>query len=253
MVIDITGVEKVGREPVKSAARALTIFEFFEQKRRALQLKEIINELGWPQSSTTVLLHSLTALGYLSFDRHKRVYFPTFRLRLLGDWLPPSIDPRLIDLMGELRAETGETVILAARNHLSIQYREVLDSSHDLRFHVVKGSMIPLTQTSLGWLVLSRLAPRNLEHTVRQVGIKIENKLSSKHISELVQNILRFSASDHCYVRDLPSVGGGCVAMMLPKSRDREDLVLGVGGVVNRLEPQMLDIVQSMRRVISLA
>src|SRR5262245_65659377 len=108
------------RAPVKSAARVLAIFEFFNERREPLSLKEITQRLGYPQSSTTVLLKSLIVLGYLNYDRKSRTYLPSLKLATLGSWIADHVVPRgpLLELMQVLRRERGESIALAAPDRI---------------------------------------------------------------------------------------------------------------------------------------
>src|SRR5947209_2873143 len=97
---------------VKSAIRVIEIFEFFEASREPRSLKEIINHLQYPQSSSTVLLKNLVSMGYLSYDCRLRKYFPTPRLGRLGDWVSGALfgEGRILNLMSEIHKATGELV-----------------------------------------------------------------------------------------------------------------------------------------------
>ena len=57
--------KQVSKRPaVKSAARAIEILDYFRTAQQPRSLKLICEGLGYPQSSTTVLLKTLTSLGY---------------------------------------------------------------------------------------------------------------------------------------------------------------------------------------------
>ena len=73
--------------PIKSAVRVLEVLDFFRQHREPVSLKGIAEQLNYPASSATVLLKNLTAMGYLSYDRAARTYFPTLKVAALGDWI----------------------------------------------------------------------------------------------------------------------------------------------------------------------
>src|SRR3546814_12336581 len=49
---------------VKSAGRALQILEYFDDARREANMIDISRALHYPESSTSILLRSLVALGY---------------------------------------------------------------------------------------------------------------------------------------------------------------------------------------------
>ena len=72
---------------VKSAARVIQIFEFFDTVRRECPVAEVADHYGWPHSSTSVLMRSLVTLGYLHYDSRRRTYLPSMRVAPLGDWV----------------------------------------------------------------------------------------------------------------------------------------------------------------------
>ena len=72
------------QDVVKSAARVLEVCEFFASRRMPATVRDICHGLGYPQSSTSVLLKSLHTLGYLAYDAAARCYIPASRVTLLG-------------------------------------------------------------------------------------------------------------------------------------------------------------------------
>src|SRR5689334_9384430 len=74
-------------ETVKSAVRAIEILEFFDRWRAPALVGTISAELGYPASSTSVLMRSLAKVGYLRYEPSARTYEPTERLPLLGSWI----------------------------------------------------------------------------------------------------------------------------------------------------------------------
>jgi DNA-binding IclR family transcriptional regulator len=150
---------KMQPSQVKSAARAIEILEYFKKVREPRAMSEIGLALGYPQSSTTVLLKTLIALGYLNFDRRARVYFPTPKVTSLGDWIPRALfgTSRVLEAMHDVHAATGETVSIGTKNDVYLQYVQIIQSVHALRFHVDEGTLRPLTQSALGWLLMSTM------------------------------------------------------------------------------------------------
>ena len=58
------------------------VFEFFAERQAPARLTEVARALGYPASSTFVLLKSLRSLGYLDYDRNDRTFLPTLRSAL---------------------------------------------------------------------------------------------------------------------------------------------------------------------------
>ncbi|MGF7161022.1 DNA-binding IclR family transcriptional regulator [Rhodoligotrophos appendicifer] len=237
--------------PVKSAARVLQIFEMFAVIKRPAPLKEIVERLEYPQSSTTVLLKSLVQLGYLHYDREARRYFPTTKISQLSHWLDSRLDDRILALMEEISRATGETVLLASRNDQFIQYQKVIDSSHEIRFHIVEGSQLPLTRTSLGWMFLSQMPLATAERLCKQINARLADKGQKTNINDIAERLKDISDKGYCYLPNLPLRAGGCISMMLPAINGSETFAVGVGGLVDRLNDQLGQILTVMRNAVS--
>ncbi len=99
-------------DKVKSAARAFEILEYFRLSRQPRSMSEIATALGYPLSSSTVLLKTLVKLGYLNYERRARVYFPTTKVTGLGEWIPRTLfgSGQVLDAMKDVHAATGEGV-----------------------------------------------------------------------------------------------------------------------------------------------
>ena len=130
---------------VKSATRAIEVLEYFKLSQQPRSMSELAADLGYPQSSTTVLLKTLVKLGYLNFDRQNRVYFPTPKVTSLGEWIPKVLfgSGKIIAAMKDVHAATGEGVFLGTKNDVYLQYMTTLPSIHALRFHIDEAPFVP--------------------------------------------------------------------------------------------------------------
>ena len=68
----------------RSIKRTLEVLEFFDSDHLVVSVSKISRALGYPQSSTSILLKSLGELGYLHYDRSTRTYRPTARVAFQG-------------------------------------------------------------------------------------------------------------------------------------------------------------------------
>jgi DNA-binding IclR family transcriptional regulator len=103
---------------VKSADRILEILEFFDDTRSPHSVSDIASALGYPQSSTTELLQTLSARGYIYFHQESRRYAPTLLISLLGDWGLASNEAGA-DILGLIRRlrfiQMGEEMTLPSK------------------------------------------------------------------------------------------------------------------------------------------
>lgn len=116
---------------VKSAVRAFEILEYFKLNQQRRSMSEIASDLGYPQSSTTVLLKTLLSLGYLSYDRQEHAYFPTPKLTALGEWVPTALfgTGKILDAMRDVHRATGEESSLAPKAKFTCSTHALLNPS----------------------------------------------------------------------------------------------------------------------------
>ncbi len=235
---------------VKSAARVIHILEFFDEVKRATSVAEVAEHHGWPHSSTSVLMRSLVALGYLHYDASERSYFPSTRVALLGDWIQDHRfkDGQLSRLMHRLNDETAETVVLAAQNGLHAQYLRVVQGTNTLRMHLHIGTLRPLFVSGTGRALLSQLDPAAIRKLARKYNARSDGQPLD------VARVLEQAEAD-CekgYAMSLNHVTprAGSIAMPLPTRPQDRPLVIGVAGLSDRLVANEHRYVDAMRRAV---
>jgi predicted transcriptional regulator len=93
--------------------RALIILEALAKAPRGMGISQLARELGMPKNSVFRILTTLYSSGYLQRDDEGRIYSLSRKILALGyealDEL--SLVDKSLDVMRELRDETGETVL----------------------------------------------------------------------------------------------------------------------------------------------
>jgi DNA-binding IclR family transcriptional regulator len=225
--------------PVKSAVRVLQVLEFFQHRRRPCALKEICEALQYPQSSGTVLMKNLVTLGYLSYDRATRLYFPTLKVAALGDWVSQALfgQGEIFELMRDLHVATGEAVSIALQNDIYMQYIRVIQSIHPLRFHTDEGSMRPLTQSAVGWMLLSVHPDRTVERLVRRANIATPPGAERQPLDTMMERVAAARRDGVAYAENIPLAGGATICALLPATVQGRAVALGMGGAIERIRP----------------
>lgn len=237
--------------PVKSAVRVLEVLDFFRQHRRPASLKEIAERLNYPPSSATVLLKNLTDLGYLSYERGAREYFPTLRVAALGDWINHELFGRgeIFELMQDLHIASGETVSIALQNDIYVQYIRVIQSTHPLRFYTEEGSQRPLTQSVTGWLILSTHSDAMVEKLVRRANIATPDSRDRQPLALMQERVAQARSAGVLYSENIPLAGGATVATLLPVKVQGKAVVLGLGGAIDRIRTHKERYVRLLREM----
>lgn len=238
---------------VKSSDRTLRVLEFFALVRRPATASEIKDTLGLPQSSTSLLLRSLVAQGYLEYLRPSRTFRPTVRVTMLGDWQREELfDPILSKQLDQLHEETKETIILGRLNLTSVHFIRVLRPTAEIQFYMREGSGRPLASSASGRALLSVLPEEQARKIVRRLNAEATD--ASKRVDEAalmkeLQAIRLTGISETKFafsgVRD-----AHVIAALIPRSRHADQLSVGIAGPRERVLPRREELIAALRTLI---
>ena len=191
-LVDIDDHHRGDAGMIKSAFRVFELFEFFAERRRSASVADIVEALGYPQSSASVLLKTLTKLRYLEYNRFTRQYVPTLRVALLGSWIHDQIfsNTSLAGLVDDLHAATGATVILGMQNDIHVQYIHMAQSSKGrLDWYIKPGSLRPLCRAAVGRVLLSQKTDVDVVYLLRRINAEERDVSKQMGESELLEEL----------------------------------------------------------------
>jgi DNA-binding IclR family transcriptional regulator len=231
---------------VKSAVRAIEVLELFSRERRPLTLSEVIEALGYPQSSTTVMLKSLLAIGYLNYNRETKTYYPNITVARLGDWMRESdiFGEPIQRLMQDLNERTTESVSIAVQNDINIHFLSVLNSNHKIKFFIPSSGQRTLLQSNLGWMLLSTKSDKEIASIYTQIGALNVHRMPP--LDEVMTHIRDIRRDGYCLIPDLPISGAASVAQLLPVTFHHQPVAIGIGGYVPRLRANLPQILEAL-------
>ena len=231
---------------VKSAGRVLQILEFFDDTRRAANMVDVSRALGYPESSTSILLRSLVTLGYLDYDRCKRTYRPTNRVRLLGSWIEPRLfqGDAIIRFMEDLNSETSDVVILASRNGMNAQYIHVVQARTALRLHLMPGTMRPIATSAVGYVLLSRMTDIEIVKLIRRVNAEAPTLADLVKIADIHDLVGGIRRDGYVAMDSKVTPGTSIIAMPLPTNVTTSPLVIAIGGPSERINSRRQELIE---------
>lgn len=237
---------------VKSAVRVLEVLELFDRLQREASVGEIARELGYPMSSTSMLLGNLLERGYLRHGPDQRTYFPTPRVTLLGAWIEPLLTPHaeVMRMMSELGEVTGETIILAAPTRDQAQYLYVVPATTTMRMHVGPGTMRPLLASGLGRTLLSTMPEDKIRHLVMRHNngpLATDGRVS---LAALQRELSTIRARGYTVVLHGVTPGAGLIGMVLPVELGGMPLAVGIGGWAPEMRTRQKEYVSLLRGAI---
>jgi DNA-binding IclR family transcriptional regulator len=214
-------------------------------------MKEIVTHLGYPQSSAIYLLKSLCDGGYLNFNKVGHSYFPTTKVRSLGSWIEGHLPENTIifDVMRVLRQQFGETVAVGTQSDLQLQYLKAIESDYPVRYHIGEGDLRPLLEAAMGWMLLSQHPSEVVESICRRTNQLVGEKRYDPNAVMVELNTIR--SSGYCLLEDrsIP-YHAATVAMLLPSKYNGQPMVIGLGGVLDRILERKMAIIEKMKTEI---
>ncbi|MET4275653.1 DNA-binding IclR family transcriptional regulator [Bradyrhizobium sp. F1.6.2] len=218
---------------VKSAGRVLRVLEFFDEIQRDARVAEVAERLGFPQSSTSILLNCLVELGYMDYLQESRSFLPSPRVTLLGTWLDkgPVRNGSLMRMLEELSHKTGDTVIIAARSGIYAQYIHVLQARATMRFHVPPGSRRLVVWSATGFSLLTSSSDKEIRSLCTRTNAEAALDISRIDINQVLENVERTRREGFFFSAGLVTPGAGSIAVPLPEGIDGWNRALAGRGI----------------------
>jgi DNA-binding IclR family transcriptional regulator len=253
-VTEATSYGSPGHGAVKSAARVLQLYEFFDEIQRDARVAEIAERLAFPQSSTSVLLRSLVDLGYMDYLPESRSFLPSPRVTLLGTWLDkgPVRNGSLIRMIEEISQTTGNTIIIAARNGIYSQYVHVLQARTAIRFHVAIGSRRLVAWSATGFALLIDVSEAEVRALCARTNAESIPGQPRVDVGQVLENVKRTREAGYFFSKELVTPGAGSIAVPLPDGIDgrHRALTVAVSGILDDIVRREQEIVILLNDVI---
>lgn len=235
---------------VKQVENVLRFFEFFSDEKVPATLTRLSAALSLPVSSTSNLIKTLREQGYLFEVRPRGGFYPTRRLFDVSQNIIDG-DPVLAsvrDQMAKLRSETGETVLLAARDGNDLIYLDTMVSDQGVRYSAEPGERRPIYAVSSGKALLAALDDKALMAELEAMDYSGANENSVTDPDKLFQIIVEgrqrgwfLNATEFT-----PEVSG--VGVMLEVAG--RQLGLSIAGPNYRMEGRHASIAEALTRSI---
>lgn len=235
---------------VKSAARAFEVIEIFAREQRPLHAREIQLALDIPASSAIVLVKSLMRLGYLRFDRRAKLYVPTLRVAMLGDWLRRGAlaSEGVLAAMRAVGSATGETTFLSTPNDVHMQVTHIVPGRQPITLSVKPGMLVSMTESAVGLAFLASRPDDEIEALCRRLN-RERHRADPVDVAAVMARVADARRRKYAAAYGLlPGVGS--VAAVLPAPLDTAQVVLCIGGPEARVREHERDYAREVLAAI---
>jgi DNA-binding IclR family transcriptional regulator len=249
----LTRIVEVDSSVIKTAGRVFEVLEYMREQRRAVTAREVSERLGYPRSSSLVLLKSMAALGYLRYDLQHRAFYATARLATLGDWVLDSMfqGGMLLELLDNVARITGQTAILAVENDIYAQYVQIVLGRGPMQFNVQPGTRRLLAMSGLGWVLLSMRSHAEIERIVQRTNSRLNPGGQRVDPAYVVERVRETREQGFAFSKGAVAEGVGVIGIALPPGDTAERIAIGIGGLVSQLERSRDAFVQVMKESIA--
>jgi DNA-binding IclR family transcriptional regulator len=238
--------------PVKSAQRVLELLEYFAEVRQPSSVGAIAQALGWPQSSTSVLLKGLAESGYFDHDSRTRLYTPNVRISMATAWVQEHMysEHNLLRLMEGVLAKSGHTVMIGTRRGLHVRYLHVLQATREGRFLAKIGSLRSLFHSAAGKVLLTTMPEREVADLLRKAnGLETvrANRMEFTTVRHEIESVRR---QGYAISTGASMPGAAALAVLVPVARDRDPMSLSLGGPMCEIEGERDRLVLILKQAI---
>ncbi len=238
---------------VKSAHRVLELLEFFAECRRPATVKDICQSLGYPQSSTSVLLRSLKESGHFDHDPRTGLYSPNIRLALTTAWIEDQLytEQSLLRMMQGALDSTGHTVMIGKRDGWHVRYLHVLQSTRTDSLTTKIGSLRSLFRTAAGKMLLTTLAERDIGRLLQNANAHEANPSDRVGIDTALQSRRQALLDGYAVARGIAMPGTAALAVLLPTPKGSEPMTLSLGGPIEEIEEELPALLEALRMAVA--
>lgn len=237
---------------VKSAQRVLEVLEYFAEIRRPASIKEISQSLGYPQSSTSVLMKCLVEAGYFDHELRTRMYVPNLRVALATAWIQEEMysTQSLLRLMEEVLKRTGHVTMIGIQEGVSVRYLHVLQASRSGQFAVKSGALRPLFRSAAGKMLLTAKSDREIATLLHKANALEPNVSLRLDIATAREELAHVRRAGYALSSGTATPGAAALAVLLPVRRGYEPMTLSVGGPLDEVRRDQAFLLQTLNELL---
>ncbi|MEJ8857627.1 IclR family transcriptional regulator C-terminal domain-containing protein [Variovorax robiniae] len=230
----------------------LELIEFFAEWRRPASVNEICQSLGYPQSSTSVLMKSLKESGYFDHDSRTGMYVPNVRLAVATGWIQAQLfsEQSLLRLMESVLARCGHTVMIGEQQGVHVRYLHVLQATREGRFLARSGALRSLFRSAAGKMILTTRTDREVAQLLRRAnGMETDAALRSE-FEPVRLELERIRREGYAMSTGTSMPGAAALAILLPVPQGHSAMTLSLGGPIKEVRRERRELVDLLNEAV---
>lgn len=236
---------------VPAVLRGLQILELLAGHKKRWTTSEVSRKLKIPKSTTSYLLHTLLASGYLVREE-EGFYRLGMKLLALGGQALRGIELREVALpsLRRLTSETQTTAHLAVLEGPEAVYIERVPSPGFIQIDTWVGRRMPLHSTSVGKALLAFLPQAESEALVQSIGLPRFTSRTIVSLARLKQELQRIRECGFAIDNEENTPGVRCIAAPIFGANGRVLAAVSLTGPVQHVTEERVEkIVEKVKEV----
>lgn len=211
--------------------------------------------LGFPQSSTSVLLNSLVKLGYLDFEVSSRTYLPSLRAAVLATWRDTGYfrDGSILTLLESLASKSALAACITLRDDIFVRYLNVVQHRKQGDFHITLTARRYAVQSAAGIVLLTALPDNEIRMLVHRTRAEDNPEVKSISFDDVMARVQKARESGHFISYGLVNRKTGAIAIQLPDevTGGWQRMALSLAGRIEQVEANAPNVLEEMKKAIS--
>ena len=242
------------REQVTSVERALSILELLASKHQGLSTSAISRLAGVPKSSTSYLLRTLTARGYVHRDAESGQHTLGIRVLSLGGQAMQGMALREVGIP-QLRSIVERTRLgahLAILDHGDAVYIERIESPGFIKMDIWVGKRVAPQLTAVGKALICHLSPPEVQEIVALHPVSPASSKTIVKLPRLLEELKLTYQRGYAVDNEEHAVGVRCVAAPVFAASGDVVAAIGVSATVSQINDEYLPAVCNIIRTAAL-
>jgi IclR family acetate operon transcriptional repressor len=219
---------------LQNASRVVQTIEALAD-RQPMRLDDLAEELGVHKSNVLRLLATLRNHGWVTVNENRTLYSLGPRLVAIGQAAVPDIElAKALELAGELRDLTGETVHISVPSGPYMVIVGKVESTNALRVSLEVGSEDLLHSTAVGKIALASLPDDELRETIGSLDLVAATPNTITDPDRLYDEVVAARAAGYALNMEEGRLGIGSVAVSLSFGGAAQPFSLSITGPIER-------------------
>lgn len=226
-----------GENPESVALRAFAILEHIAAAKEPPTLEELTRGLGLPKPTVFRILRLLTRGGLVQREVHEKRYHVGERAAAFALEVQMQ-SPRRRErraILTRLVETIGETCNFTMVDGDEVVYLERVETSENVRLHMMTGSRVPLHCTASGKLLLAELAPPQVQRLLGSGPLRRYTPRTIVDLPALERELQRIRSSHVSTDVGEYLVGSVCLAVPVRDFHGRTCAAIAVHGPAPRM------------------